>query len=74
MHDQQTAYEKFLPLLKFAYNNGVHSSIGKAPYDIIQGHTLPTLVMKMKKEVFATDEFVILFTNMQKRKLKSVAK
>ena len=36
----------------------MHSSTGKAPYEVIKGHTLPTPVMKLKEKVFAADEFV----------------
>ena len=27
----------YLPLMKFAYNNGFHSSIGMAPYEALYG-------------------------------------
>ena len=34
VNDQQISWERFLPFLKFAYNNIMHSSLGKASYDV----------------------------------------
>ncbi|MCO5592007.1 hypothetical protein L7F22_046000 [Adiantum nelumboides] len=30
-------WEQYLPLVEYAYNNTVHSSIGKAPFEIVEG-------------------------------------
>ena len=35
--DQQTQWEKYLPLVEFAYNNSYDSSIGATPYEILYG-------------------------------------
>ena len=35
--DRQTEWEKYLPLVEFAYNNTIHSSTGKAPFEVIYG-------------------------------------
>ena len=31
--DQQTRWEKYLPLVEFAYNNSCHNSIGMPPFE-----------------------------------------
>ena len=33
--DQQNQWEKYLPLVEFAYNNSYHSSLGAAPYEVL---------------------------------------
>ena len=35
--DNQTQWEKYLPLVEFAYNNSFHSSIGMPPYEDLYG-------------------------------------
>jgi hypothetical protein len=35
--NNQTHWEKYLPLLEFAYNNNFHSSIGMPPYEALYG-------------------------------------
>ena len=40
--DQRTDWEKYLPLVEFAYNNTVHSSTSKAPFEVIYGR-IPSL-------------------------------
>ncbi|MCO5604452.1 hypothetical protein L7F22_058618 [Adiantum nelumboides] len=35
--DQKTQWERYLPLVEFAYNNTIHSSPGKAPFEIVEG-------------------------------------
>ena len=31
------SWEKYLPLVEFAYNNSYHSTIGMAPYEALYG-------------------------------------
>jgi hypothetical protein len=33
--DNQTQWEKYLPLVEFAYNNSFHISIGMPPYEAL---------------------------------------
>jgi len=40
--DQQTKWEKYLPLVEFSYNNSYHSSIGMAPFEILYGRPCRT--------------------------------
>ncbi|MCO5564194.1 hypothetical protein L7F22_017852 [Adiantum nelumboides] len=54
--DKQTEWEKYLPLVEFAYNNTIHSSTRKAPFEVIYGH-LPSILLT-KDKIFAANEFV----------------
>ena len=56
--DQRTNWEKYLPLVEFAYNNTVHSTTGKAPFEIIYGKTLLPPILRTKDNIFAADEYV----------------
>jgi hypothetical protein len=40
--DNQTHWEKYLPLVEFAYNNSFHSSIGMPPYEALYGRPCRT--------------------------------
>jgi len=40
--DNQTQWEKYLPLVEFAYNNNYHSSIGMPPYKDLYGRPCRT--------------------------------
>ena len=40
--DNQTQWEKHLPLVEFAYNNSYHSSIGMPPYEALYGRPCKT--------------------------------
>ena len=55
---QRGQWEKYLPLVEYAYNNTVHTSTGKTPFEIVEGrHKIPP-ILKMKGDIFATDEYV----------------
>ena len=55
---QKAQWEKYLPLVEYAYNNTIHSSTGKTPFEIIEGKPKPPLTLKMKQDIFAADEYV----------------
>ena len=40
--DNQTQWERYLPLVEFAYNNSYHSSIGMPPYQALYGRPCRT--------------------------------
>jgi hypothetical protein len=40
--DNQTHWEKYLPLVEFAYNNNFHSSIIIPPYEALYGRPYKT--------------------------------
>ncbi|MCO5581284.1 hypothetical protein L7F22_035163 [Adiantum nelumboides] len=56
--DRQSEWEKYLPLVEFVYNNTIHSSIGKAPFEVIYGKPHLPPILLTKEKIFAADEFV----------------
>ena len=44
---QQAQWKQYLPLVEYAYNNTIHSSTSKAPFEIIEGKPKPPLILKM---------------------------
>ena len=56
--DKRNQWEKYLPLVEYAYNNMMHSSTGKSPFDVIEGKPKPPLMLKMKHNIFVADEYV----------------
>ena len=57
--EHKSQWEKYLPLLEFAYNNTVHSSTGKAPNEIMQGKVIAPPIIRTKDKIFAADEFAL---------------
>ena len=55
---QRDQWEQYLPLVEFAYNNTVHTSTGKAPFEIIEGRAKLPLIIKPHEKIFAADEYV----------------
>ena len=43
---------------EFAYNNTVHSSTRKAPFEIIYGKVILPSFLRTKDEIFVADEYV----------------
>ncbi|MCO5571806.1 hypothetical protein L7F22_025554 [Adiantum nelumboides] len=56
--ERQTDWEKYLPLVEYAYNNAVHSTTGLAPFEIIYGKPMLPPILMTKDKIFAADEFV----------------
>eukprot|EP00253_Pinus_taeda_P020960 PITA_20960 len=48
--DNQTQWERYLPLVEFAYNNSYHSSIGMPPYQALYGRPCRTSLSWEKLE------------------------
>ncbi|MCO5610536.1 hypothetical protein L7F22_064775 [Adiantum nelumboides] len=55
--DQFSQWEKYLPLVEYAYNNIAHTSTGKAPFEVIEEKPKSPLLLKVHGEIFATDEY-----------------
>ena len=55
--DQRSQWEKYLPLVEYAYNNTVHTSTGKAPFEVIEGRSKLPLIVKPHAKIFAADEY-----------------
>ena len=56
--DHCNQWEKYLPLVEYAYNNTVHSSIGKSPFEIKEGRPIAPPILRMHQNIFAADEYV----------------
>ena len=50
--------EKYLPLVEYAYNNTIHSSTGKTPFEVIEGRPQFPLILKPHNKIIAADEEV----------------
>ena len=55
---QANQWEKYLPLVEYAYNNTIHSSTGKTPFEVIEGRPRLPLILKPHNKIFAADEEV----------------
>ncbi|MCO5592004.1 hypothetical protein L7F22_045997 [Adiantum nelumboides] len=55
--DQKTQWERYLPLVEFAYKNMIHSSTGKASFDIVEGAMKVPPFLSMKDKIFEADEY-----------------
>ncbi|MCO5589421.1 hypothetical protein L7F22_043388 [Adiantum nelumboides] len=45
-------WEQYLPLVEYAYNNTVHSSTGKAPFEIVEGGKKVPPIQHTKDKIF----------------------
>ncbi|MCO5591759.1 hypothetical protein L7F22_045751 [Adiantum nelumboides] len=59
--DQHSEWEKYLPLVEYAYNNTVHTSTRKAPFEVIEGRPKSPLLLKVPPAA--------LYTAIQEKKL-----
>ena len=55
---QGNQWEQYLPLVEYAYNNAVHNSTGKAPFEITEGRPKLPIILKPHDTIFAADEYV----------------
>ncbi|MCO5550114.1 hypothetical protein L7F22_003594 [Adiantum nelumboides] len=55
--DQKTQWERYLPLVEFAYNNTIHSLTGKAPFEIVEGAMKVPPFLSTKDKIFEADEY-----------------
>ncbi|MCO5560197.1 hypothetical protein L7F22_013806 [Adiantum nelumboides] len=55
--DQKTQWERYLPLVEFAYNNTTHSSTGKAPFEIVEGAMKVPPFLSTKDKIFEADKY-----------------
>ena len=56
--DQRNQWEAYLPLLEYASNNTVHTSIGKTPFKVIEGRPKIPPILRTHEQIFAADEYV----------------
>ncbi|MCO5583735.1 hypothetical protein L7F22_037649 [Adiantum nelumboides] len=55
---QSNQWEKYLPLVEYAYNNTIHTSTSKTPFEVIEGRPRLPLILKPHEKIFAADEEV----------------
>ncbi|MCO5611605.1 hypothetical protein L7F22_065859 [Adiantum nelumboides] len=55
--NQKTQWERYLPLLEFAYNNTIHSSTWKAPFEIVEGAMKVPPFLSTKDKIFEANEY-----------------
>ncbi|MCO5598235.1 hypothetical protein L7F22_052327 [Adiantum nelumboides] len=60
-------WEQYLPLVEYAYNNTVHSSIGKAPFEIVEGGKKVPPILHTKDKTFEADKYVQDMDEMYKK-------
>ncbi|MCO5598074.1 hypothetical protein L7F22_052164 [Adiantum nelumboides] len=56
--EHKAAWEQYLPLVEYAYNNTVHSSTGKAPFEIVKGGKKVPPILHTKDKIFEADRYV----------------
>ena len=54
--DKQNHWDKYLPLVEYAYNKTMHSSTSKSLFEVIKCKPKPPLILKMKHNIFVADE------------------
>ncbi|MCO5601645.1 hypothetical protein L7F22_055768 [Adiantum nelumboides] len=55
--DQKTQWKRCLPLVEFAYNNTIHSSTGKAPFEIVEGVRKVPPFLSTKDKILEANEY-----------------
>ncbi|MCO5548142.1 hypothetical protein L7F22_001600 [Adiantum nelumboides] len=58
MSEHKATWEHYLPLLEYAYNNTVHTSTGKAPFEIVEGGKKVPPILQTKDKIFEADKYV----------------
>ncbi|MCO5568181.1 hypothetical protein L7F22_021877 [Adiantum nelumboides] len=54
---QKTQWKRCLPLVEFAYNNTIHSSTGKAPFEIVEGVRKVPPFLSTKDKILEANEY-----------------
>ncbi|MCO5601616.1 hypothetical protein L7F22_055739 [Adiantum nelumboides] len=56
--EHKATWEHYLPLVDYAYNNTVHTSTGKAPFEIVEGGKKVPPILHTKDKIFEADKYV----------------
>ncbi|MCO5595720.1 hypothetical protein L7F22_049766 [Adiantum nelumboides] len=58
-HPQTDGQSKeYLPFVEYAYNNTLHTSTGKAPFEIVEGGKKVPPILQTKDKIFDADKYV----------------
>ena len=44
--------------MEYAYNNTIHTSTGKSPFEVVEGRPKVPLILRTHEQIFAADEYV----------------
>ncbi|MCO5564331.1 hypothetical protein L7F22_017991 [Adiantum nelumboides] len=56
--EHKANWEHYLPLVENAHNNTVHTSTGKAPFEIVEGGKKVPPILQIKDKIFKADKYV----------------
>ncbi|MCO5571578.1 hypothetical protein L7F22_025322 [Adiantum nelumboides] len=56
--EHKATWEHYLPLVEYAYNNTMHTSTGKAPFEIVEGGKKVPPILQTKDKIFEADKYV----------------
>ncbi|MCO5560096.1 hypothetical protein L7F22_013703 [Adiantum nelumboides] len=56
--EYKATWEHYLPLVEYAYNNNVHTSTDKAPFEIVEGGKKVPPILQTKDKIFEADKYV----------------
>ncbi|MCO5575774.1 hypothetical protein L7F22_029579 [Adiantum nelumboides] len=65
--EHKAKWEQYLPLVEYAYNNTVHSSIGKEPFEIVEGGKKFPSILHTKDKIFEADIYIQDMDEMYKK-------
>ncbi|MCO5594841.1 hypothetical protein L7F22_048875 [Adiantum nelumboides] len=67
MSEHKGNWEQYLPLVEYAYNNIVHLSTSKAPFEIVEGGKKVPPILHTKDKVFEADKYLQDMDEMYKK-------
>ncbi|MCO5611276.1 hypothetical protein L7F22_065528 [Adiantum nelumboides] len=56
--EHKATWKHYLPLVEYAYNNTVHTSTGKVPFEIVEGGKKVPPILQTKDKIFEADKYV----------------
>lgn len=68
LNDTQSKWERFLQVVKFAFNKTIHSSLGERPFEIIFGKYMLLPILRTKEEIFHVQAKKSIETSQAKNK------